>query len=213
MGYREMGPEPDMIRPDKEATLFQNVETLLNHPYENERPCRWFISFGTLLYFIRDKKLGRPFKQDIDISLFGDAPIKSIVSYFSQYSMKPVTHMINDVTKEPLHVVFKAHHSIDIFVWVKANGYYWHTYDPDMTKDKIPKKYVWKGTPCELMDGEVWKYHWDERVGALNFPHLYGSLLDYWYPGWLVPDARFGQSKCEKIVTLKTCKNLKEKLR
>lgn len=202
-----------MTRPREEAAAFQHLETILNHPYKDETPMRWFISFGTLLYFIRDKALGKPFRQDIDVSLFGDAPITKIVDYFTQYRMRPVTYMINDVTKQPLHVVLKGSYSIDLFVWVKANGYYWHTYDEDMSKSKVPKQYIWKGTPCALMDGPIWKYHWDERVGALNFPHLYGSLLDYWYSGWYIPDSRFGQSKSEKIVKLKTCKNLKEKLK
>jgi hypothetical protein len=198
---------------DKEALLFQHIETIFNHPYSNERPYRWFVCFGALLYFLRDKKMGKKFDQDVDISVFEDMPMKNIINAFEQYSYKLKVCMINDVTKKPLHVVLKGYKSIDVFVWVKANGYYWHTYNEDMSADKIPKQYLWKGVPCELMEGEYWRYYWDERVSPLNFPHLYGSLLDYFYPGWFVPDANFGQSRAEKVVRLKTCKNLKEKLK
>ncbi|HUS90074.1 MAG TPA: hypothetical protein VMW91_12060 [Desulfosporosinus sp.] len=210
MEYREFS---DRTVSDKEAILFQHIETILNHPYKREMPPRWFISFGALLYFLRDKKMGKKLRQDVDISVFEDAPVKNIIDSFTQYQFKVRTYMVDDVTNKPLHVVLKGYLDVDIFIWIKANGYYWHTYDHDMSGEKVPKQYVWKGTPCELMDGEVWKYHWDERVSPLNFPRLYGSLMDYWYPGWYVPDARFGQSRCEKIVKLKTCKNLKEHLK
>ena len=213
MGYREDPPDPMLVVSDKEAITFQHVETIMNHPFKNEEPPTWFISFGTLLYFLRDKKRGVPFNQDIDISIFEDAPIKHIIDCFTQYDFKLKDLMINDVTKKPLHIVFKKDYSIDIFVWIKSHSYYWHTYNHNMDRKKVPDKYVWKGTPCELMEGPVWKYYWDERVCPLNFPNKYGSLLDYWYQGWIIPDSRFGQSRAEKIMTLKTCKNLKEKLK
>ena len=124
-------------------------------------------------------------------------------------------------------MVFKHHeikHSIDIFFWVKHNGYWWHTYDYYNENKKRPSTYVFKGTPEKAFKGDPYSYPWIEIAPPLNFPALYGTLLDNWYPGkkdekgnlikppWFVPDTSYGQSQ-GKIVKLKDCHDLNRKLK
>jgi len=176
---------------------------------------KWFVSFGALLYFIRDKKMGLPFEQDIDISIVGPCNTKQLIQFMDEWSYKPKNMTVNDITKQPMHIVFTSDSipfAIDVFVWINHNGYWWHTYDYYGENKKIPSKYVFKGTPEWAMKGEEWKYIWEEIAGDMRFPFLYGSLLDIWYPGWFVPDRNFGQSK-GKQVTVKTCKDLEKELK
>ena len=188
------------------------IQTIFNH-----LEVKWFLSFGTLLYFIRDKNMGVPFEQDFDVSVLGPCDEKRIINFMGQWSFEVCNRILNDRTKEPLQLVFKSKSipfCIDIFFWKKHNDYWWHAYDyyGEHPKSGIPKKYVFKGTPKRFFKGEVWKYNWTDLTGNLNFPNLYGTLLDYWYPGWFVPDKNFGQSK-GTTVKVKTCKDLDKELK
>jgi hypothetical protein len=100
--------------------------------------------------------------------------------------------------------------SIDLFVWMEAKGKYWHSYDFWMERPEngIPKKYYFKSCPKELLDAGTYKYEWEIEGAYLKIPKLYGSLLDYWYPNWYIPDENFGQSYALEIITLDSCREL-----
>jgi len=173
----------------------------------NTLDVKWFVSFGALLYFIRDKNMGIPFDQDFDISVLGDINREQLAQRFSEFGF-PLKNKYPKKGK-PYQMVFKHHDillSIDVFMWVEANGHWWHTYDQGSSK------FVWKGTPERMFRGDTYSYPWVDIVPDLRFPNLYGTLLDYWYPGWYVPDKQFGQSQ-GKIVKLGDLKNLGEKLK
>ena len=188
------------------------------HTIFNRLSSRWFVSFGSLLYFIRERNMGVPFEQDIDISIIGSCDHKKVIEFMKMWSYEVKGKILDDQTKKPLQLVFKSKtvpFMIDVFFWKKHNDYWWHTYDyyGEHPKNGIPSKYVFKGTPRWAMKGEPYKYNWEEITGNMNFPHLYGSLLDIWYPGWFVPDKNFGQSRSEKKITVKNCRNLEKELK
>jgi len=178
---------------------------------------KWFMSFGALLYFIRDRNMGVKFEQDLDITVLGNISMKRLVQAMDEWGFRPKSKIVDDHTKRPFQIVFASETMpcfIDVFLWKKSGDYWWHTYDyyGEHPKNGIPSKYIFKGTPEWAMKGEVYKYNWEEITGDMNFPCLYGSLLDIWYPGWFVVDKNFGQSHAAKTVKVKTCKKLEEYL-
>lgn len=177
---------------------------------------KWFIAFGALLYFIRDKNLGKKFNTDMDVAILGQIPVDDVMKAFSQYKFKLVNKVVDDRTGLPFQMTFEYTNegkkfALDLFFWVKAHGYWWHTYDYHMEEKKIPREYVFKGTDKRAFEGDIIKMKWAEIAPPVNFPKLYGTLLDIWYPDWLIP--RKGQSQWDKMVRVKNCKNLKENLR
>lgn len=196
------------------ANMIGHITRCLDQRIGSEGPHRWFISYGALLWFIRDKNMKKKFRQDFDISIFEDSDLTMIERFFREFGIEKKSEFKNDQTGEPLKMVFESYKDIDIFMQIKANGYYWHTYDYYGEFRETPKKgYVFKGVPCRLMDGDTWKYSLDDRVPEVHLPQKYGSILDVWYPGWFIPDSRFGQSRAVKTVTLRNCKKLKERLK
>jgi len=209
--------KPDVLQKmqqeDQIARALNIIHTIFNH-----LQVKWFISFGSLLYFIRDRNMGVNFEQDFDVSVLGECDYNRVIEFMGQWSFEVKRRILDDQTKEPLQLVFKSksiHFVIDVYFWRKYNGYWWHTYDyyGEHPKNGKPSKYVFKGTPKDAMSGEPWKYNWEEITGDINFPKNYGTLLDIWYPGWFVPDANFGQSKAEKKITVKNCKHLDKELK
>jgi len=198
-----------------EAQTIMNLSNCLNYKPGSEGPCRWFLSYGAVLWYIRDRNMGKPFKQDFDISIFDGDDFRHIEKFLAEFSFHKKSQFLNDKNGKPFKMVFGGGaFDIDIFLQFKMNGYYWHTYDYYGEFKDIPRKgYVFKGIPCELFDADPYKYEWDERIPPVNFPPNYGHLLDIWYPGWFIPDARFGQSKAVKVVKTKNCKNLKTELK
>ena len=220
---------------DAFATMLLSISTVFDQEYRADgNKHLWFVSFGTLLYFLRDKPLGRPFNTDFDISCrFGEISADELVVRFSGYGYCLKKKTVSDVDGRPFQMVFAPDGSvdlpeidIDVFFWVGANGFMWHCYDFYNENKNIPTKYVFKGIPYEHFPKGVVSYSWDETANNLNFPEGYGGLLDDWYPpkrdandnavantGWIIQDRRFGQSKAEKIVTLNTCKNMFDNLK
>lgn len=176
----------------------------------------WFVSFGSLLWFIRDKNMGKKFNTDLDISVLGQIPCKEVEQVFEQYNFCLVKKLVDDKTGLPLQMVFEytvsqdQKFSLDLYFWVKTKRYWWHAYDYYLEEKKIPSKYVFKATDRRLMECKVEKMIWEEIAPPLKFPSLYGSLLDAWYPDWLTP--RKEMSKAAHVAKVKTCKNLKETL-
>lgn len=202
-----------------ELRFVNYVGSILGHQYLPQNSHEWFISFGTLLYFLRDKPMGIKFKGDFDVSLIhGQIDHQRLITSFGEYGFVLKNKVVDDRTGIPFQLVFKSEQyktSVDVYFWVKANGYWWHTYD---YQNLFPKKgvlpnYIFKGTNKHAFEGDYSRYTWDDRIPALNLPKKYGTLLDIWYPGWFIPDRNFGQSHAEKTVELKTCKHLKEYLK
>lgn len=173
---------------------------------------KWFISFGSLLYVLRDKKLGIEFNQDIDISIIGRHNYEYMRSRLLEDHWDLVKEIRNDVTNEILCADFRSPNglSVDLFFWIEVNGYLWHTYDymNEKPSNGIPTQYHFKPVPKWMMNGDPYPYRWFEEISPLKVPNKYGTLLDYWYPHWFIPDNEFGVSKCLKIVEPRTCENL-----
>lgn len=160
---------------------------------------RWFVSFGSLLNFVRDS--GR-ISGDIDLSVFSLPSPDRVANTFSQFRFMPKKTIL-DKSGSALFMSFERDGmEVDLFRWVKAGDYYYHTYDVEMVNPAsgILDYYVFKGCPAHLLEADTVEYLWpDERV-KMRFPLMYGSLLDFWYPGWIIPNSQFGQSASDRII-------------
>ena len=188
----------------------------------------WFISFGTLLWFVRDRLLGRPFEEDIDISMiYGAVRREDVISKFSEYGYSLETELLDNYHRKPLQMTFKPEApglwpaTLDIFFWVLGHEYAWHTYDMFNRRQTIQDEYTFKGTPKELILAPTLPMVWEEISPTVLFPSKYGSLLDVWYPPqkdsagafipntcWMVQNKQYGQSKFSTMKTLKSCKEM-----
>ena len=215
------------------ARTLATISDVMNRQYRLDgNQHKWFISFGTLLYYLRDWRLGKPFDQDIDISVFyGEVTRDELVANFAEYGFVLVKEVLSDASMLPFQMVFEsdgssgAAPSIDIFFWFLSNHYAWHTYDFHNSGKKFPEEYVFKATPKELLLADTIDYVWEEIAPPLKFPTRYGALLDTWYPpeygqdgkplpntGWFFANRQFGQSRTPKMKVLTTCKNLSQNL-
>lgn len=222
---------------DKEAfaRTLSIISTVFNYQYRADgNHHMWFVSFGTLLYFLRDRLVGRPFNTDFDISVkHGEIQGQDLVGNMAEYGYNLKKQTISDVDGRPFQMVFTPDSAaqvpdieIDVFFWVPANGYMWHTYDFDGENKERPTRYVFKGTPEVYFRAGTIAYTWDEIAPDLNFPIRYGAMLDTWYPpkydanqkpvpntGWFIPDRQFGQSRAPKQIVLPSCAKMFEELK
>jgi len=193
-------------------TPFESNLTLLSAILGNRRDTnhKWFVSFGSLLYLIRDHKHGVPFNQDIDISYMG-SDYDEVRHELMREGIQPVHKIVSDVDGNTLNEGFKFEDgmSLDIFTWLRKDDYLWHTYDFSMQhpENGIPSKYHFKNIPAWMLDNQPCRYEfcYDEYT---VIPKLYGTLLDYWYPGWIVPDPEFGTSHAQNILNIGGCQEL-----
>ncbi len=171
---------------------------------------KWFVSFGSLLYLIRDKKHGIEFNQDIDVSVVGPHNFEKIDVSLRENGFERVSIIENDQNNEVLFADYKSPNglSLDLFFWIETPGYLWHTYDYMREGKRNPSFYHFKAVPKYMMEGEPYKYIWFDEISPLKIPKYYGTLLDYWYPHWFIPDSDFGTSKTLYKVEVKTCNNL-----
>jgi hypothetical protein len=176
---------------------------------------KWFISFGTLLHFIRDMNMGKELCGDFDISVMGEGfNFERCIDNAKHFSFHE-KHRISDDKGVPLFSSLRNNNyktTIDVFRWVQVGDMMYHTYDERLENPPggIPSTYLFKGTPAHLFDGDLYRYVWDGRCQKLNFPKQYGALLDAWYPGWIIPDRNFGTSKCVQEIHCKKYSDLKE---
>ena len=188
-----------------------------------------FLCFGTLLSFIRDKEFS--IDGDIDIGVIGD--MSAVVTAFSTI-FRPIHKIIDDSTGQILNMSFQYHQcpvSIDVFLWRKKDGYYYHCYDEVMENrgDGILSQYHFKGTPegCFDVAPEVIKaFQEDIRYGRsmtdfgtwqkllpqcptegidLPTPWSYGWCFDTWYPEWATKRPQFGVSMSTHEFTVRSC--------
>ena len=91
----------------------------------------WFISFGSLLYLIRDRLQGKPYEQDVDISIVGPHRYDIIENTLLSDGFTKKSHIKNDITDEVLYAEFQSPNglNVDLFFWIEHNGKLWHTYD------------------------------------------------------------------------------------
>lgn len=197
---------------------------------------KWFFCFGTLLEFVRSNKKVFCVDQDIDLGvIYGKCDGEQLIKAFVGNGYRVTQLIVHDVTKKPLNIHFTPDDetpTIDVYFWIKKGGFYYHTYDVDNERKKIPSKYTFKGIKAEWIDipkkiiknihekdpeGRflineygIWTYDIFVDHGDTKFylPYSYGTLLDEWYPGWLIPNKNFGQSKSRFTIKVKSCKEL-----
>jgi hypothetical protein len=205
--------------PEKEQA-FASVLCNIKSVFDYEENAKWFFSFGTLLYFIRDMNMGKEYWGDIDVSVL-DAKTEAgeFERRMKEFGFRLKHKAVDSEDGRPYQMAFNDEFrpglpDVDVFFWRKGVKNYYHAYDYHMDRPKsgVLSRYVFKGTPVAALKGEPYKYVWLDIAPDMNFPHLYGTLLDIWYPGWFIPDRNFGQSNCVQKVEVKNCKGLKEKL-
>jgi hypothetical protein len=179
-------------------------------PTESDGTPEWFVSFGSLLGVVRDrgKLLG-----DLDISMFYEEDVaERMIANLIQFNWQERGRIIHPSTKKPLHLSFvpvdkrmNGGMVLDLFFWLKVGDIYYHTYDYKMENPKngIPSEYYFKGCHKRILRGATWQYVWPGTANMIRLPHYYGTLLDYWYPGWYRKDSMFGQSKAKQVVKVK----------
>ena len=217
------------IPPDERlAVILMAIKNVM----ESLRDTTWFISFGALRWFVTDRLLNKKFNQDIDISLFYDKTNHiELQQSFEQYGYKLQRKIINPKdNNKPFQMVYSpitgGNIEIDIYFWVKANGYYWHTYDIAHTNEEVLSEYVFKGIRADIFEQGVADYTWEDTVGTMKFPKAIGQCLDTWYPprknpdgsyiadsGWFIEDKKYGQSRSEKVVVIKDLSKMMEELK
>ena len=217
------------------ARTLLDLKNVMENPYRQDgNKHMWFISFGALRYYVTDRLLGKPFTQDLDVSMmYGEVAPDDLIAAFSEFGYECKSTVLDNHAKRPLKMVFgmqkgmmDALCEIDVFFWVKANGYYWHTYDIDNTGATILDEYTFKGTRAEYFERGVWQGTWEETADLLNFPVAFGGMLDVWYPpktdqdgkpvpntGWFIEQKHYGQSMADKVVRVRNCKNMYEVLK
>jgi hypothetical protein len=202
---------------------------IINHLRNQFGSKHWFICFGTLLYFVRDHIFNT--SQDIDIAVIGEIGTikKNIERTFGVGKF-----ITSDLTGDVLNFSYRFDGvSIDVYQFIKKNGYYWHTYDHTMTNPKgAQTEYLFKGIPvdridvdykiidnimCDLKFGRsisrygTWE-HWPLKEPGIEnllfLPYHYGSLLDDFYPDWITRRDNFGTSVCTVKKTIRSCKEL-----
>jgi hypothetical protein len=190
---------------------------------------KWFLSFGSLLHFVRDRELN--LEEDIDIGIIGNA--EQAISALSAF-VTPTHAVRNDVTGEPFSITFKHEHLgfvLDLFVWKRKDGMLYHAYDHTMTfpANGILSEYQFKGIPAHCFDVDqptIEMYQKDIRYGRamtnfgtwkhavpqieeegieLCLPFFYGACLDHWYSEWLTKRPQFGVSLAAHTFTTKSC--------
>ncbi|GAG38161.1 unnamed protein product, partial [marine sediment metagenome] len=165
---------------DKEM-LMRDLKTIENtldvlsddgQTYQN-----WFISFGTLLYLIRDRELGKEFNSDIDISVVGPHNFEQINRTLEENGFRRISKILNDQNETVLFADYKSPNglSLDLFFWIETPGHLWHTYDYMREGKEVPSIYHFKSVPKEFMMGAPHKHSWFEEISALKIPQLYGT--------------------------------------
>jgi len=199
----------------------------------NGQRIQWFYAFGTLLNYVRKRTLA--VDQDIDIGvIYGETEAHKIIKGITNAGFQQGNKIVNDITKEPLNVHFTHPEtpSIDLFFFVEKNNILYHTYDLKKEMREIPAEYHFKGVEKQLImpsketieksrkghpEGDqiltnkgVWKYdiYGNHSGNVFHCPFAYGTLLDIWYPGWIVEEKHYGQSRTDNVKTVKSCKDL-----
>ena len=179
----------------------------------NDKLARWHISFGTYLYFVRDKAQKAVPDDDFDVCFFyGDVDDATVKRNLESFQFKLVDVLRDDVHNKALHMTFEPTEDLksrvgdkvlDVYFWYKHGKQYYHCYQ------KVHGKYEMKGIDCDKIDG-MWKLYWFEDMFPVYVPYGQGAVLDEWYPCWMVRDKNFGVSKCKYTLYLDSFKDFKD---
>lgn len=192
--------------------IFQYVCTAFNY-----MPCKWFFCFGTMLTLVRDKgKFKHP--DDVDVGVFLDEfEPRHLYNWCQANGFVIIRKIVDDITKKPLYISIEPSEDVqritgkfglDVFMWMKYNGYYWHTYDVKMERPKhgVPNKYYFKGIPEHSLS-EIVPIN---SIAGTSFhghvPLKYGTLMDLWYPNWI--EKRNECSHTKWVMSMKSCKSI-----
>lgn len=198
----------------------------------------WFYCFGTLLEFVRSSGERFDITHDIDIGVFyNECDSDTLIKNFENMGYRYDSKVINNLNHKPLNIHFSpvdlsGSPFLDVFFWIEKNGILYHTYDYSKEMKEQPSQYVFKGVKKEYMipsknkikeerlshlEGDrlltekgVWTYSifGDHSGYIFNCPFAYGTLLDNWYPGWMITQKHYGQSKSEFVKKVKSCGKL-----
>ena len=167
---------------------------------------KWFLCFGNILHLIRDRSIEND--HDIDIGVFYEDMNKDLfVRGFLKWEYKLKKIIVNDVSKNPFYLSFEyvgrnfKLPPLDIFAWYLHGKKRYHTYDVDHEGKKVPSIYTFKGVKDDWLPRHKLPLMRDDRIvraffGSkkepifrfpINVPLKYGTLLDCWYPDWLIP--------------------------
>jgi hypothetical protein len=190
---------------------------------------KYFLCFGNLLHLIRDRSI-EPDK-DIDIGCFFEVSNSDVIKRgFESWNYKVKTRIDHNTQHKALYLSF-VHQGqeklppVDVFFWIQAGKYRYHTYDFYQENQLYPSKYVFKGVEANLLPHPINHWRNDPNMvrtffGPWNKPYfqfevpipsMYGSLLDLWYPNWLKPIAR--ESVSPYVVKVKWCNDLLDEKR
>jgi len=209
---------------DQFSRYLNYVTTVLGlHRRLDGHEAKWSLAFGALLDFTRFKDMPQ---QDFDISMiYGEVFEHNLVKAFiDHYGFELVSRILDDKRKYPLKLTLKPKAEIDmgdmcldIFCWYKHNNIYYHTYDyyNENPANGVPSKYYLKGIDAEIFEAPIYKQYWTKKQRhyqeqeirypyEMNIPMCHGSMLDIWYPMWLIEDKQFGVSKSPYILELQT---------
>jgi len=173
------------------------------------KPLKWFMSFGSLLRMIRDDGKMKD-EDDIDIGLIYDSiEPHRLENSFTAVGLQIHHKIVHDVDKRPLYYNLKGQHSnYCIFLWYKHKNVYYHTYDVLMEKKSKPSRYIFKGVPCECLDGDTQELPFRDTYRLVKVPRGYGQLLDIWYPDWLTKRKHISTTRWQ--IEMKSCASFKD---
>jgi len=197
---------------DEEIRLLNHTQFAMDSSTK-DGPNSWFVAFGALLYFIRDKRMGKPFATDLDICVPAEmvnVPVMIKAFEGCKFTLQKHITIDNGTTLQATFRKPNGQVDVDVFLLHKCGGMRWHSGALNLERPGVDgslEKYTFKGVP-ESLFREIVKYTWNARVEKMQFPAQYGSLLDAWYPGWFIPDAKFGQSRAQIVQTVKSMKEL-----
>lgn len=150
----------------------------------------WFLCFGTILHFIRDKDLTKDHDVDVGI-LYEHMEEKKILTALRKFSFDIKLIIRNDTNGKPLYI--RASRAggcpVCIFTWIRRGKVRYHTFDTNHEGRERPKRYKFLGVPAYTISGKDAIRNIDfgaPYISDIPMPIRYGQLLDIWYPNWLV---------------------------
>jgi len=225
------------------AKLINAVSSSIRATIPQGNKAKAFLSFGALLWYVRDMPRKLPFDTDLDMSfVYGQIDFEAFCGNLSGYGYKLKKCLA--YKGYPLQAVFAPHSpqlrgqpgpktEIDCWFWIKANGFYWHCGDFDNGGSKF---FTFKGIPDKWIDGKSDIFETiqggatpSDIAPTLNIPVFAGTLFDYWYPPkraelsgvtapipgtqWFTKNPMYGQSRTEKVIIMHELNNFEERLK
>ncbi len=186
----------------------------------------WFLAFGSLLWFVRDReRYDRPFATDLDIIVnhgeVDPAAINAGLTGYGFVESKRTLDRSGNILEQVFSSTDPRYIDCDIDIWyqVEAQGFCFH----GLPYTKEAGTTLFKGVASWRFHGGVIAYPFPgaEVAPPIYIPEHFGSLLGAWYPpqydaqgnpipctGWISHNPEYGQSKCEIALTVKDIREL-----